>query len=260
MNTILVFIDLTETAQKTLKQAIAIAKKLDKSLEFCHVTLPKKDAEDTLNDAIEAATEAGVSSKWTILEGDFYDVAANYVKESLPDLVLVGTHGKVGLKQNILGSNIYKLVSELSTPTLVLSDYSEVVSDGYNKVLIPVASHPDYLLKVKEAAKLMAANGKVLLFAISKPGLPLNDDILNNIKNTEEFLNKAGLNWEFVKIDMESFSVGYSMDTLSYARKHAVDMIAILTEVSEQNRYFGKIDKENLMINKDGIAILCVGK
>jgi nucleotide-binding universal stress UspA family protein len=259
MNKILVFIDLTETAEKSVQQAISLAKRFDKSIEFCHIEMENNNGEEALNDALIKASEAGVSSKWVMLKGDFYEVAPAYIEENPPFLVVVGTHGKKGLRQNIFGSNIFRFVSSFKAPALVLSDFSEITDGGFQKILLRVASHANYLDKVKAACNLLNRAGKILLLNLRKPGAKLAEAVTENIKQSQKYLAEEEVPYEIVGADAEHFSVGYSKGILSYAKQNEVDLIAIFTHVAEESFYFGKIDKENLMINKEGIQVLCVG-
>lgn len=264
MNQILVLADFTDTSKKALEQAITIAGYKGASIVICHIVSSNGQTEGTATQSIKEyaaiVEKAGIAVQTEIREGNLYDEVATYVKELLPSLVIVGTHGKKGLVQQLLGSKIYKLVTGLQAPVLVVSDFSDKVEDGFKKILIPVAPHDNFMIKVKAATSLMASDGKVVLFTIIKPGVELSDSIIANTKAAKSYFEEKGINWETAKLDMFNFSVGFSKDTMTYARNHRVDMIALMTEVADENRYYGKMDKENLMVNEDGIAILSVAE
>ena len=52
-------------------------------------------------------------------------------------------------------------------------------------------------------------------------------------------------------------AIGYSHEILGYIKKYEMDLIVIMAEVYKENTHFGTIDKENLILNKLGVPVLC---
>ncbi|MBT8196501.1 MAG: universal stress protein [Bacteroidia bacterium] len=262
MKNILVLVDFTSTATISAKQTIAIAKKVGASVTFCHIDPSVIDeVKDSLKkqfeDYTELANQAGVESEVLVGHGELNFEVHEIVKVNDPDLVVVGTHGKVGLKQNLFGSSIYKLVKGIKASTLVVSDKTIVNEGKFKKVLMPVAPNKDYLLKVKQTCALLDADGEIVIFAIIKPGVPLFDEIVQNIESAKTFLERAGVKWKYEQVDSKHYSIGYARDTLEFVHEHDIDLVSIMTNVSEINPYFGSIDKENLILNDIGVPVLC---
>ena len=60
-------------------------------------------------------------------------------------------------------------------------------------------------------------------------------------------------------MDAESYSVGYSKDTLAKVGEMGVDLISIMSEVSDKATVSAmKMDKENVILNEEGVAVLAV--
>lgn len=261
MKNILVLVDFTETAAISVRQAIALAKAKGAKVHISHI-FPDNEKEAGLRSGkfdayLKACADAGVECAIEAGEGDLVHEAQEIVEKLNVDLVVVGTHGKHGVKQNIFGSHIYNLVKRIPAPALVVSGSTRIKEEGFRKVMLPVGSHSNYIHEVKQTCELLADGGTVVIFAIIKPGIPLDESIVANVEAAKEEFNSHGVNWEYMEIDSGVYSIGYSHETLEYLGKHDMDLIVIMTEVSDVNRHFGKIDKENVILNDLGVPVLC---
>ncbi|MFT7588786.1 MAG: nucleotide-binding universal stress UspA family protein [Limisphaerales bacterium] len=257
---ILVLVDFTETADRSVAQAISIAMDKGGKITVCHIAGSKTEDEATtekLKPYLQVIEKEGISCKSLVGHGNLYKEAASIADHTQPDLIIVGTHGVKGLKQNIFGANIYKLVSGLSIPSLVVNDHARTVKGGYKKVLMPVAHHLEYLNKVKQTSKLIAKDGKIVIFSIAKPGLELDAEVKKNITESQNWLNENGINWEYQEVSSTKYSLGYAKETLAAISDQKIDLISIITNISEQSALFGKMDKENLLVNQIGLQVLC---
>ncbi len=261
MNHILCLVDFTTTAQIAVRQSIALAKGKNAIITLCHILPTGHEADHDLLKELrpfEAEVEtAGIECKSEISNGPFFQAVEEVIHRLRPGLVVVGTHGKHGLRQNLFGSNIYKLVKSLPVPTLVVNDNTTPMEGGFKAILLPVAPHPDFLLKLEQAAVLLAPGGRIYLFEIRKPGAGYDEEIEKNIRASRQWLEEQNLPWDFIEKGSRNFSVGYSLETIEFAHEHKMDLIAIMAKVSEKNRSFGKLDKENLLLNKEGLPVLC---
>lgn len=264
---ILTLIDFTHTAEIAVDQSIKLAKLKNGSVKLAHVSpLGLTDEEkDKLNvgfgEWCEKVTQAGLQCEVVIGAGDFFGEAANLVGRHKPELVVVGNHGKKGLKQNLFGSNIMKLVQKLPVSSLVVNDHTEVVPRGYKKVMVPIAPHHNFVKKIEITSTLLdPEDGKLVLFTVMKPGVPIDPKLQKNIDEASKYLNEQGVNWEYLEVDSTHFSVGYSREIIDIAQKGDYDLISIMAEVSQENKSFGTMDKENIILNPAGIAVLCVSQ
>jgi nucleotide-binding universal stress UspA family protein len=262
MQNILTLIDLTSTSEIALKQSIAIAKKHGAKVTLLHIADyyaedEKAGIKEKLWPYAKQIEEAGLTHSVIITSGNLIQEVKNVVSSLSPNLVVVSTHGKKGIKQNLFGSTIFKMIQEISTHTLVVNDDSKIVEGGFNKILLPIAPHPDYLLKVKAAKELISPTGIMVIFVLIKPGAILDNKLIRNIEATKEYLNQNGVRWSYFSEDSTKYAVGYSKETLELVSQMNIDLISIMARVSEENQSFGKMDKENLLLNKQGMPILC---
>lgn len=263
MNTILVLTDFSRTAQAACLQAALLAAEQKADIILCHVV-----AEHSAVETIKAADEFAihyptlareeVAYTKVILQGELIPAIAEYIEQSPPDMVLVATHGKVGAKQKLFGSTIYELVKSLTVDVMVVNDELSDVKPAFDRIMLPVSSHADYLNKVKVSAQLLSKEGKLVIFTIHKFGGKLDEDIRNNIDNAERYLKERNVAYEHLEVDSSRFSVGYSKETLLIAEEHGIDLIVIMAQVSDQALYYGRMDKENVILNAQGMPVLCV--
>ncbi len=143
---ILVPVDGSATAKRGIEEAIRMAKLMDGTVTFFYaiddqsVTIAlqssiafvdnwrqslKEQGESILASAKAMATAAGVRSA-TILSEDFSDpVAARVVGEARfmnADLIVMGTHGRRGLKRMLLGSSAEAVLRDAPVPVLLVRD------------------------------------------------------------------------------------------------------------------------------------------
>ncbi|MDX5321252.1 MAG: universal stress protein [Bacteroidota bacterium] len=261
MKKILALVDFTPITEKVIQQSVILAKQNNAALCLCHFIhgdTPKAEMEQKLAAYQQQLKSEGIVSETLCSEGNLYQDIDEVALRFMADLVIVGTHGKVGLRQNLFGSNIWKLVNAIPCSTLIISDATKINPQGFQKILMPLGPHPSFNKKAIFTSQLLAPGGTIQIFAIQKPGVPIGTDMLKISADTQRVYSDEQIKNSYVEIESSHFSVGYSRDTLEYAKNENYDAISILTEVSEVNAHFGQIDKENLVVNELGIPILCV--
>ena len=143
---IFVAIDDSPTSRKALKEAISLAKIHGATLEIAHAidenlvhvfhskgmtTTTRKelkkvlrtDAEACLEHAVERARKAGVEAAPRLLRGHgehSSDVIASAIRESGADLLVVGSHGRRGVRRLFLGSVAENLVRKVGISVLMV--------------------------------------------------------------------------------------------------------------------------------------------
>lgn len=148
---VFIAIDDSRTSQKALDEAIAVAKAHDATLEVAHAideqlvhvfhaggvtTTSAKQlkqvletgGQDVLTKALEKASAAGVKTKTHLLKGHGQhtdDLIANAVKTSGADLLVVGSHGRRGVRRLLLGSVAENLVRKVGVSVLIVRGHHE---------------------------------------------------------------------------------------------------------------------------------------
>jgi len=259
----LILIDFSPISQLVLEQALMIAKSNHAKITFCHVSNSASENKiEEINHSfisyIKKAKEIGLEHETHISTGNLIEGIKAAVAQFSSDIIIAGTHGKQGILQHLFGSKIFNLIKEISCPFLVLNAQSKIVEHGFKNVLVPVSHHTTYLKMLEKTVKLLAPDGKIIIFAIVKYGLQLDREVLINTKTAQQFLNSKGIKNEYLEIVSDEYSKGYSADTLKYIKDQEIDLITIFTKVSDKKSSFALTDKENIILNDLGITVLCV--
>jgi nucleotide-binding universal stress UspA family protein len=261
MKKIAALIDFTPTTSVVIEFVKNIA--IEQQAVVALVSIVEKGNEEKIRDAKEKMIPfcqeliaANINCTIDIHEGGFFDIVGSVMDKIHATLVVVGTHGKKGFKQNLFGSNILKLVKIITTPCLIVQDEMLWPKNGLSTVLFPIASHSRFEMKINQTKDVVGKAGKFLLYAIYKTDM-LDDQLKNNIRLCQETFVAQKVNYELVEEDAQLYSVGFSRQTLAYAEKHKVDMISIMSQVAKDNKFFGNVDKENIILNNLGIPVLC---
>ena len=257
----LVLVDFTPTAKIAIEQSIKLGLTKNAKISICHILESDHESLDEMKDHFQSYVDqisaAGLECDIVVERGKLFSKAKEIVERISPDLIIVGTHGKQGIRQNLFGSAIHKLVVTLNAPSLVVNDHTMVMDGGFKRILVPISPHADFLKKIEDAYSVLNENGKIYLFAIIKPGVDLDEDLRKNLDAAQDKLNEIKVDWEYIEADSSLASVGYSLDTLKFVEEEEMDLVSIIADVSKQNAHFGKMDKENLLLNKLGLPILC---
>ena len=260
----LTLIDFTDTARIAVQQTIALARITSGSIKLAHVTSQgiTDEEENELYRGFEEwskiVTDAGIHCEVVIGKGEFFAEAEFLVQRNKPDLVVVGNHGKKGLRQNLFGSNIFKLIQRLSCPSLVVNDHTRVNPNGFNKAMVTIAPHADFIKKIHLTETLLSPEGTLVLLNVVKPGISMDEARQKNYSDALRYLENGTSNWRDESIDSQHFSIGYSREIVEIAEKDNYDVISIMSEILPGNKNFSTMDKENIILNPTGIAVLCV--
>ena len=103
--TIVVGTDGSETAQKAVEEAAALASAVGASVHIVRaVAGPGGDPEAELERAAEAAKKAGVDAETHVVRDDASEALISAAEEHGADLILIGNKGMTGARRFLLGS------------------------------------------------------------------------------------------------------------------------------------------------------------
>lgn len=263
MKHLFVFVDFSQTSILAFNQALAIAEINGSKISICHIVNHLTQellsaTEEKMLPFIEIAHNKGVKLEPVIVEGELFETAKLIVTRLKPDLIVLGTHGREGIHLRLFGSAIHKLVREVPAPSLVLGKTCSVMFRGFGKVLIPAGSQPSYLIQVQRACELLAPDGEITLFAIENADVPVDNASMANMDNARKMLDTRNVKWKYVEVQAKPHQAGMAAQTLEYILAEGIEMIAITAEITERFKHFGKLDKEAILLNEDGIKVLCV--
>ena len=138
---ILVPVDFSVHASEAVRFAADMSRRYDASLELLHVfhvttyALPEghvvpsdeqlqhvmKEIESQLAAAKHAAVEAGARSvQTTLVQGGVTTEILRFAKDRECDLIVMGTHGRTGMKHLLMGSVAEQIVRVAACPVLTL--------------------------------------------------------------------------------------------------------------------------------------------
>ena len=136
---ILVATDFSEPAEKATRYALELAQKHDAKVHLVHawtvpvltapegVTLPaalftqiEQEAQRAMAAALQRHRTPGVALEGTVMLTDPRDAVTDLAQKLGADLVVIGTHGRRGLKRALLGSVAEGVVRSAPCPVLVV--------------------------------------------------------------------------------------------------------------------------------------------
>ena len=95
----------------------------DPTINYSHgLEKERADAEKQLASLIEEEKMAGIVADYVIYEGFAEECILDYAKRQEADVIIMGSHGRRGLKRMILGSVAEHIVRRAPCPVLVVKE------------------------------------------------------------------------------------------------------------------------------------------
>lgn len=255
---IIVPVDFTEASDTAVAQASLLNETLHVNLELLHIVHDEEHskADFLLEKIAESLSEKGIVAYPRVVIGDVIPAINETAKEGNFDLMVIGTHGARGIRQNLFGADILKLLKGNSCPSIVVQKTSHPV-DHFDRILLPVGSHAEFKLLSLAVAKIAkASNATVVIYCINRPMEETSEDLNVNKQNAKQLFMDMGVKVEDVSEPSTVVSFGFAKQTLLYAENNNIDLIAIMAHASSEHSYFANADKEKMLMNEKGIAIL----
>ena len=126
LNSVLAATDFSATSEKSLRHALAIARYYGAKPYALHVTPSYGDVSAAaLLHARQLERELCANGgQFVVREGDVWAELQEFIRQRHVDLVVVGTHGRKGLKKVVLGSVAEQVFRNVSCPVLTVGPYS----------------------------------------------------------------------------------------------------------------------------------------
>jgi nucleotide-binding universal stress UspA family protein len=187
--------DLSESADRALKQAVEIAAQQQARIEVFHaVTLEHLDAAreklafdeymakvekeifDDLATRSDAIRTRGIAVETVVVRRP-YPVPAilDRARETEPDVIVMGTHGRSGLSKLVLGSVAARVLLEAACPVVTVASDARVAEGegGFDPILVPVDFSECSERAIAAARSLAAPSGRLVLeHVVSTPAHP----------------------------------------------------------------------------------------
>lgn len=137
---ILVATDFSELAEKATGWALELARRYEARVDLVHAWSPplvgspegvspvsavlindlEREAKQAMTRALERYRTAGVALEGTVVCSDPRDAVVETAEKLKADLVVIGTHGRRGLKRALMGSVAEAVVRTAPCPVLVV--------------------------------------------------------------------------------------------------------------------------------------------
>lgn len=269
---ILVATDLTEAAEKAVEHAAAIAQKANAAVDLLHIVdkntasnlaregLTAEDLVTGMREKCEKIKEAyGLESEFILHESDIFEGIPHIAGKGDHQLMVIATHGVKGLRQNLFGAFILKVVRDTPIPSIIVQEGHTAWSD-LERIVFPVGGHDTFQNKIDATCMIAKLFGStVSIYSVSRPGEQPSVQMLNNIEQAKNAFEKAGVSYHEVKEDPTVYSVGYAKQTIEFAKTSGADLITIMSVSSKEHYYFAQADKERILTNEAKIPVMCCG-
>jgi nucleotide-binding universal stress UspA family protein len=274
IETILVPIDFSETAEKAMFKAIDLARKVGARLVLVHVTetsvlaLPPemvsvgtimekmlKVSKDNLKKlASTIKEEHGLKVDHACYSGDVYHSIIRAAHLYNAELIVMGTHGASGIGEWLFGSNAFSVVNNTTIPVLTINLQSDL--NSFKKIIFPFNENLLTLKKTEQVLELARIfDSSILLYGFSRDN---KDAIEKSLRQKGAELMK-----EFSDSGVESELIietgtNYATGILNYAEKCNADLITIISNRSHNIDKVFKSRPDKKLVNHSEIPVLTV--
>lgn len=271
MKNILVPIDFSFDSINALEHAIGIANKINANIRMINVRKSKeieiptyfKDFNFIFGKTNEGYFDILIEKykkkvkghfDYKVREGKVYKEITNQAKYDDSFMIVMGTHGISGFEEYWVGSNAYKVVSNSTCPVLTVRH--GFPCKAINKIVAPIDISKESRFKMAYVSELAVLfNAEVHVITVRETNAP---DILERLKNYAtqscEYLAQKK-----VKCVLQDLYGNNITDlTIEYANKVGAQMIAVMTEQSENafNLWLGAYAQQ--MVNHSPIPVLSI--
>ncbi len=270
MKHILVATDFSKPAGNALNQAAAIAQKAGVGVVLLHIKNThtgrmladagqnSKDLESYMAEICEGLSmKFDIKCRPLVKEGSIFSEIPHEAGNPECLMLVMGTHGTHGLRQNLFGADLLKIARKSSVPVLAIPANATKSTDGLKRILFPYGGHEIFDSKIHGVAFLAEAlNAEVILYTIDQFSSRISDKTKKQIDRAISVFDEKNIRHSAVRDDMTSFSVGFSKQTLAYAQTNDIHLIAVMSTKSDNLSFISEVDREALINNEAGISIL----
>lgn len=262
MKKLVTLIDFTGVCELSLEHTAIIARESVSQLILLHIVNDpaekhrEKEIKEEVRKFAHYLEAEGVPFSIHIDYGPFFETIGHSLKALNADLLIVGTHGLKGIKQNFVGSNILKLIRLIEMPALVVQSHSTTPIEGYHQLLVPLlgkTENAELANPVAAFAKIFNAHVQFLTFftpeneeEARKRTAALNESIAGQGVKTQVELEKSSL-----------YSSSFSRSIVEFSDIIDAQLITLIINKEFEN-YFNETDQENILLNRLGKPVLCI--
>jgi nucleotide-binding universal stress UspA family protein len=253
--------DFTDVAEYALAHAAKISRTVGNAICLLHIvdsgSNPREDAQKkaTLKRlAEENSTKYNVAISYHIAKGSIFKTIAEYANEKEASLVVMGTHGMVGM-QKLTGSWALKVLVKSRVPFIVVQE-PPADQERYHNIVFPI----DFRSENKEKMKMAIFMGKyfdskVHMFISGSTDRALSKKTNTNLNFAVKYLIQNNIEYEIHKAPKGRFA----QLTIDFAQKINADLLLIMTtkNISLADYVIGA-SEQYIIANSSKIPVCCV--
>jgi nucleotide-binding universal stress UspA family protein len=198
-----------------------------------------------------------ITSHSVIGHGKLLSAIPNALAEINPDVVVVCTHGIRGVIQTLFGATILKLVQEIQCPSVVVQENTVIRATTPAKILLTASPYDSFYAKMKYCGNIAKSlRAEVVHYEMEKYLGDTEEVIAKHSKEAEAYYQEIQVAFSAVNEERKLMSMGFAQQTINYAYNHGYDMVCITAETHQDQMAMGKADKEKMLCNDEGVAML----
>jgi len=241
MKSIVVGIDFQNQSYSALKFAVNMALKMNCYVMLVFVNKPDKskdifqrpkdqvydEAEERFKQLLEKYAQQIDKNKinYKIREGKIADELNRQAIESRAEMIVVGTHGKGGLKL-FSSSGAFQIVEKSSVPVFTIKDGAQI-SDTIKTILVPIDATLESRQKIPYTVRLAKLyNAEIHMLAMYHSQVKMvQENIILYTKQAAEYLEDKAV--DFVVKSVETDDIVKT--TINYSEDIEADIISSMT-------------------------------
>ncbi len=264
---ILVPTDFSEVCDNAIHHGAEMAVSLNFKLCLVHIINKETKAhmkkenltEENIKDRLELLAEDvrkkhNIEVDGIIKEGSIFITIEEVSTEIGANLIILGTHGKVGF-QRIMGSFALKVVSSSHVPVIVVQQ--RTFGTGYQNIVFPVSNDFEARQKVQWATLIAKIfDSKVHIFRIHESNFSLNSRLKIITNQIMQEFEKQEVSYEMIISEKGS---NFAKQVIQYAVENEADLIAAMTKRDQfLPEYSFEPWSEKMMFNSAQIPVMCI--
>lgn len=257
---ILVPTDFSDTCSNALDHARSLS--ASNTHEICVLHVVKNTENEAATREEICVAEAKIASllnskqlKATAIvrAGDIFSTISSVAEEINAELIVLGTHGKVGM-QKLLGSYALKVIDSTKLPVLVVQGAS--AKHEYKKIVFTVGLNEEDRQKAEHAAAFAHTYGaKIFLFPEEASFEHSKKKVETAIAQLKKYFTTHDVEFEIA--DTAQYQGSFDRQVALYSKDVAADLIFIVSD-PEKHIFMGGGKEESFLFNPEGIPILVV--
>jgi len=266
-NIILVPTDFSEVCFNAIKHGAEIAKTHRAQLCVLHVinrdtkTFLKREKLNTdyVNKKLEEIKKEIKKTHFVDVipiakEGSIFSMIEKVNKEIGAQLVVLGTHGKIGM-QKLTGSYALRVVMNSSVPVIVVQE--KEFGKGYKNIVFPLSKYSEDRQKVDWAVFIAKKfHAKVHIFKENDENLPSLSRFKVVINQIKESFEKHFVRYEEIAANKKD---NFVKQVFNYVNDKNIDLIMIMTKPDNISpTHILNPDDEKFMFNADQTPVMCI--